>query len=359
MSSEFGKNLRVSVFGQSHGDSIGVVVDGLPSGFTLDMDKLTRFMDRRRGGRSIMSTSRVESDRPEFISGILDGKTCGSPVCIVIKNSDKRSSDYESITDTPRPGHADYTAYVKWGKSVDMRGGGHFSGRLTAPICAAGGIALQILEKRNIYIGAHLASAAGCNDDLFPLVPTKELFDKISAKDLPVINDARAAEMKAHILKAASEGDSVGGIIECAAIGFPAGKGNALFGGLEGLLSYAMFAIPGVKGVEFGSGFAGTALRGSQNNDAFTADENGSISTLTNNCGGILGGISDGMPITLRVAVKPTPSIALEQKTVSLTERKSAVISIKGRHDPCIAHRAVPVVEALCALTLLDILPER
>ncbi|HPE95215.1 MAG TPA: chorismate synthase [Bacillota bacterium] len=358
MPSEFGKNVRVSIFGQSHGDSIGAVVDGLPSGFTVDTDKLTRFMDRRRGGRNIMSTSRAESDRPEFISGIRDGKTCGSPVCIVIKNSDRRSSDYESIADTPRPGHADYTAYIKWNGSADMRGGGHFSGRLTAPICAAGGIALQILEKKNIYIGAHLASAAGCSDDLFPLVPTKELFDKISAKELPVINDACQAEMKAHILEAASEGDSVGGIIECAAIGLPAGKGDALFGGLEGRLSYAMFAIPGVKGVEFGSGFAGTALRGSQNNDPFTTDENRNISTVTNNCGGILGGISDGMPITLRVAVKPTPSIALEQETVSLTERKNTVINIKGRHDPCIAHRAVPVVEALCALTLLDILQE-
>lgn len=357
MSSEFGKILKVSVFGQSHGTAIGVVVDGLPAGEPIDREELQRFLDRRRPGKDPLSTARSEGDIPEFLSGLEDGKTCGSPLCAVIRNSDRHSKDYAELADKPRPGHADYTAWVKWRGRADMRGGGHFSGRLTAPLCIAGGIARQILARRGVCVGAHLASVASVSDRPFPLYPTAELFEEVSGKPFPVLDDGAGARMREAILAAKADLDSVGGVVECAAVGLPAGLGGPMFDGVENRLAAALFGIPAVKGVEFGAGFAASARRGSENNDPFTV-ENGNIAAGTNHAGGILGGITTGMPLVLRAAFKPTPSIAREQRTVSLSRMENTNLTIHGRHDPCIAHRAVPVVEAVTATVLLDLLLE-
>ena len=357
MSSEFGHLLKISVFGQSHGKAIGVVVDGLPAGEAIDLDELQAFLDRRKPGKNRLSTARKESDAPTFLSGLENGKTCGAPLCAVMENGDQHSGDYAGLTDTPRPGHADYTAAVKWGGQADMRGGGHFSGRLTAPLCIAGGIAKQILARRGIHVGAHLAEVAGIADDPFPLHPTAELFEKLAAKDFPVLDDGAGERMQQAILAAREELDSVGGIVECAAIGLPAGLGDPMFDGVENRLAAALFGIPAVKGVEFGAGFAAARSRGSENNDAFSV-QNGAVVTDTNHAGGILGGITNGMPILLRTAMKPTPSIARAQKTVRLSQMEEIPLEIRGRHDPCIAHRAVPVVEAVTAAVLLDLLLE-
>ena len=357
MSSEFGKILKVSVFGQSHGTAIGVNIDGLPAGETIDLEELQRFLDRRRPGKSPLSTARNEGDVPEILSGLLDGKTCGAPLCAVIRNSDQHSKDYSELADKPRPGHADYTAWVKWKGHADMRGGGHFSGRLTAPLCIAGGIAKQILARRGIYVGAHLWSVGGYLDAPLPDCPTPELFEAVAAKPFPVLNDKNGELMQKLIERARQELDSVGGVVECAAIGVPPGLGDPMFDGVENRLAAALFGIPAVKGVEFGEGFTAPYLHGSQNNDAF-AVEDGRIVTTTNHAGGILGGITTGMPVILRAAFKPTPSIGQIQKTVSLSATRNTDLQIHGRHDPCIVHRAVPVVEAVTAAVLLDLLLE-
>lgn len=357
MSSEFGNKIRVGVFGQSHGKAIGVTVHGLPAGEAVDLEELQAFMERRRGGKNAMSTSRSEADRPQFLSGLENGKTCGSPLCAVIENANTRSGDYDELKNKPRPGHADYTAFVKWQGEADMRGGGHFSGRLTAPLCVAGGIAKQILARRGVFVGAHLCAVAGIDDEKFPLLPTKELFEEIAAKPFPVIDDKKGGEMTNAILAAKAEGDSVGGIIECAVIGVPAGLGEPMFGGVENRIAAAIFGIPAVKGIEFGAGFAASEMRGSENNDAFRIAD-GRVVTETNNCGGILGGITNAMPIVFRAAIKPTPSIGREQTTIDLAAMEETKLEIKGRHDPCIAQRAVPVVEAVAALVLLDMMEE-
>ena len=357
MSSEFGKLLRVGVFGQSHGTAIGVTMDGLPAGERIDLDELQAFLDRRRPGKSALSTARREADAPQFLSGLRDGMTCGSPLCAVIYNSDQHSADYAELADQPRPAHADYTAWVKWDGKADMRGGGHFSGRLTAPLCVAGGIAKQILARRGVWVGAHLAAVGTVDDEPFPLLPTEALFRAVAEKPFPTLSDAAGEEMQRQILAAREAQDSVGGVVECAAIGLPAGLGDPMFDGMENRLAVALFGIPAVKGVEFGAGFAAARLHGSENNDPF-AVEDGRIVTQTNHAGGILGGITTGMPLTLRVALKPTPSIARAQQTVSLSRMENTELSIRGRHDPCIAHRAVPVVEAVTACVLLDLMLE-
>lgn len=357
MSSEFGNILRVSVFGQSHGKAVGVVVDGLPAGEAIDLEELQRFLDRRRPGTGPLSTARKETDVPEFLSGLEGGKTCGAPLCAVIKNADQHSKDYGELADKPRPGHADFTAWAKWGGHADMRGGGHFSGRLTAPLCVAGGIAKQILARRGIFVGAHLASVAGICDRPFPLHPTAALFEEVAAKPFPVLDEAAGERMRAAILEAKNDLDSVGGVIECAAAGLPAGLGEPMFGGVENRLAAALFGIPAVKGVEFGEGFRAAELRGSENNDPFTV-EDGEIRAETNRAGGILGGITTGMPLVLRAAVKPTPSIGRPQKTVRLSAMEASELTVHGRHDPCVAHRAVPVAEAVTAAVLLDMLLE-
>lgn len=357
MSSDFGNILRISVFGQSHGRAVGVVVDGLPAGEEIDLEELQRFLDRRRPGTGPLSTARKETDIPEFLSGLEDGRTCGAPLCAVIPNADQRSRDYGELADKPRPGHADVTAWAKWGGHADMRGGGHFSGRLTAPLCVAGGIAKQILARRGVFVGAHLAAAAGISDRSFPLYPTAGLFSEIAAKPFPVLDDKAGERMRSAILAAKNDLDSVGGVIECAAIGLPPGLGDPMFGGVENRLAAALFGIPAVKGVEFGAGFRAAELRGSENNDPFIM-EDGRVRAETNHAGGILGGITTGMPLVLRAAVKPTPSIGKPQKTVCLSSMEAAELTIHGRHDPCVAHRAVPVAEAVTAAVLLDMLLE-
>lgn len=357
MASEFGKALRISVFGQSHGAAIGVVMDGLPAGEPIDLEALNGFLDRRRPGKDALSTQRKETDLPKILSGLRDGVTCGSPLCAVIENQDQHSGDYRNLADCPRPGHADFTAWAKWGAEVDMRGGGHFSGRLTAPLCIAGGIALQILARRGISVGAHLWSVGAENDLPFPVFPTPELLSLPGTKSFPVLDDARGERMQHVILSAAQEGDSVGGIVECAAVGLPAGLGEPMFDGLENRLAATLFGIPAVKGLEFGEGFGAAALRGSENNDPFCV-RNGHVETVSNHCGGILGGIATGMPLTFRIAFKPTPSIAKPQQSVSLSRMEPEELTIRGRHDPCIAHRAVPVVEAVAATVLLDLILE-
>lgn len=357
MSSEFGEILHISVFGQSHGRAIGVVMDGLPAGEEIDLEALQRFLDRRRPGKDGLSTARKETDIPEFLSGLEDGKTCGAPLCAVIPNADQRSRDYGELADKPRPGHADYTAWAKWEGHADMRGGGHFSGRLTAPLCVAGGIAKQILARRGVFVGAHLASVAGIPDRPFPLRPTAALFDELAARPFPVLDREAGERMQAAILAAKQDLDSVGGVIECAAVGLPAGLGDPMFGGVENRLAAALFGVPAVKGVEFGEGFRAAGLRGSENNDPFTV-EGGRIQAVTNHAGGILGGITTGMPVVLRAAVKPTPSIGRAQRTVSLSRLENTELTVHGRHDPCVAHRAVPVVEAVTAAVLLDMLLE-
>ena len=358
MSSEFGRTLRVGVFGQSHGAAIGVTIDGLPAGERIDLAELQAFLDRRKPGKSPLSTARKEADAPEFLSGLRDGVTCGSPLCAVIYNSNQHSSDYAELADKPRPSHADYTAWVKWGGQADMRGGGHFSGRLTAPLCIAGGIAKQILARRGVFVGAHLAAVGAEDDEAFPLYPTDELFRTVAAKPFPTISDAAGERMQRVILDAREAQDSVGGIIECAAIGLPAGVGEPMFDGVENRLAAALFGIPAVKGVEFGAGFGSARLRGSENNDALRV-ENGRVVTETNRAGGILGGITNGMPIVFRTVLKPTPSIYKQQHTVDYIGKTDGELQIKGRHDPCIVPRAAVVQNTLTAFGLLDLLTVR
>lgn len=351
MSSEFGRTLRVGVFGQSHGAAIGVTVDGLPAGERIDLAELQAFLDRRKPGKSPLSTARKEADAPEFLSGLRDGVTCGSPLCAVIYNSNQHSSDYAELADKPRPSHADYTAWVKWGGQADMRGGGHFSGRLTAPLCIAGGLCLQILARQGVRVRARIVSIGTVTDDAAFDAPVDE-------KPFPAVSDEAAAAMQAQIAQAKAEQDSVGGVIECVIEGLPAGIGDPMFGGLENRIARTVFAIPAVKGVEFGAGFAAARLRGSENNDPFCV-ENGKIVTKTNHCGGILGGISNGMPVVFRTAFKPTPSISREQDSVSLSRMEETKLVIHGRHDPCIVPRAVPCVEAAAAIAVLDAVMER
>lgn len=358
MSSIFGKKLKISVFGESHANAIGVNIDGLPAGIEIDEEELLEFMQRRRGGQNKFSTKRAEKDIPEILSGFKNGKTTAAPLCAIIRNEDTRSSDYSLFSDIPRPSHADYTAFIKWNGKSDFCGGGHFSGRLTAPICIAGGIAKQILAKNNIFIGAHLKSVGKAEDKEFPMLPENELFVEIAKKDFPVICDEAGKKMKEEILKVRQDGDSIGGIIECVAIGVPAGIGDPMFDGVENRIAQAVFGIPAVKGIEFGEGFLISQMRGSQANDEFYIDENGEIKTKTNHSGGIQGGITNSMPIKFNVAIKPTPSIAKVQESVSISEKRAKALEIKGRHDPCIAQRAVPVVEAAAACVLLDYMIE-
>ena len=357
MSYRYGSRIKVDISGASHGSCVAVSVTGFPEGLRVDTVRLQRFLDRRAPGRNGFTTSRRESDRPVFESGIADGMLTGDELRAVIYNTSQDSSAYERIADTPRPSHADLTARMKYGPDVDLRGGGAFSGRMTAPVCIAGGIALQILEKMGVSIGAHLSSIEDASDDPFPLYPDRGLFSAIAERELPVISTDSAEKMKKIILECAAQGDSVGGTVECAAVGLPAGLGGPLFEGVEGWISQAAFGIPGAKGVEFGAGFRASAMKGSECNDPFIIRD-GQIRTATNNSAGIQGGITNGMPVIFRVAFKPTPSISVTQKTVSLSRMEETEITVTGRHDPCIAVRAVPVVEAVTALSLLDLIAE-
>ncbi len=354
--STYGKNIKLTVFGESHGEAIGVVIDGVPAGFKIDMDKILTHMSRRAPGKDKTATARLEKDFPNIKSGILNGITTGAPIACVIENTNTKSADYSNLLETPRPGHSDYTAYVKYGGNNDIRGGGHFSGRLTAPIVFAGALLRQFLEQKGIKIAAHIESIADVKDERFnPLKIEDSLIAQLNNSRFPLINKEQEEKMRAAVENARSDGDSAGGIIECAVTGMPAGVGGPLFDGIEGEISKAVFAIPAVKGVEFGAGFESALTRGSENNDAFEFADN-KVVTKTNNSGGILGGISSGMPIIFRTAVKPTPSIAKEQETVNLKTGENAILSVKGRHDPCIVPRAVPVVEAVAAIAVFDLL---
>lgn len=358
MSSTYGKNIRVTIFGQSHSIATGVTIDGLPAGIKIDVEELNAFMLRRAPGQNTYSTKRKEPDCPEILSGLTDNVTCGAPFTAVIYNKDIRSKDYDELRDTPRPSHADYTARIKYGGFQDAAGGGHFSGRLTAPLCIAGGLCIQILKRKGIKIGAHIASIGAVSDIMFDPVYVNEADLALpGSKPFPVIDDARGREMLEAIKKAMLEGDSLGGAIECAVMGLPAGIGDPMFEGMENCIAAAVFGIPAVKGIEFGSGFSGCAAPGSINNDPFFTDGS-SVRTLTNNHGGILGGITSGMPVIFRVAVKPTPSIGREQDSVNLSEMKNVKLTVKGRHDPCIVPRAVACVEAAAAVAVLDRLME-
>ena len=345
-----GAVLRLSVFGQSHAEAVGMTLDGLPAGLPVDLDTLQAFLNRRAPGRNDWSTPRKEEDRPEFLCGLKDGKTCGSPLTAVIRNRNTRSGDYAQLQNLPRPGHADYTARLCYGDAWDGAGGGHFSGRLTAPLCIAGGVLIQMLEARGIRADARIRSIAGIED-------ASPFIESVAQKEFPTVSDEAGEAMKAAIAAAHAEGDSVGGVIESVVTGVPGGLGGPMFDGVENRIAQLAFAIPAVKGVEFGSGFQAAAVRGSQNNDAF-AVQDGRIVTETNHAGGILGGITTGMPIVFRVAVKPTPSIALPQKTVNLNTLQPETLCITGRHDPCIVPRAVPVVEAIAAIAIADLLLE-
>ena len=358
MSTSYGKKLNISIYGGSHDECIGVIASGLPRGFKIHRGELEAFMARRAPGTSPYTTQRREPDAPIFLSGVNeDGTLNGKELHAVIKNTNQRSTDYKNTEFIPRPSHADLAAMLKYGKDVDLRGGGHFSGRLTAPMCIVGGICLQYLKTLGIEIGAHIYAVGGICDNGFDLatVSSAELATLKERSDFPVLNNNAGEQMKRRIREAAESRDSVGAIIECAAIGLPAGLGEHMFDGMENRISSIVFGIPAVKGIEFGNGFACAALNGSQNNDAIIV-EDGKISTKTNNCGGILGGMTNGMPLVFRAAIKPTPSIALEQNSVDLGTMSPTKLTIHGRHDPCIALRAVPVFEAACAIAVCDAL---
>lgn len=358
MSGVWGEYLKLSIFGESHGPGVGIVVNGLPAGIELDLELINREMARRMPGKSALSTSRQEQDEYEIVSGYFNQKTTGSPLCCMIRNKDRRSHDYEDIKDTVRPSHADYTARLKYSGSNDYRGGGHFSGRLTAPLVLAGAIAKQLLGKKKIVIGSHILSIGDVEDESFNLRDVdSQLLKALSEREFPTILEDKAGDMKDRILEAKQENDSVGGVVETAVVNLPVGLGSPFFDSVESKIAHLLFSIPAVKGVEFGAGFGISKLRGSEANDDFVLHGD-QIRTDSNNSGGILGGITNGMPLVFRTAFKPTPSIGKIQRTVDMDRMEEVEISIKGRHDPCIVPRAVAVVEAAGALALLDLMIE-
>lgn len=355
MSSCFNGGVKVSIFGESHGRGIGVVIDNLPAGEEIDLDKIGEFMARRAPKKDGTSTTRNEKDLPEIMSGLFEGKTTGTPLCAVIFNSDQHSGDYGNISHIARPAHADYTGFLRYNGANDYRGGGHFSGRLTAPLCFAGAVCGQILEHRGITTGAHIERIKNVSDGKFdPVNVTSEQLNALK-NGFPVISADSEAKMREVINSARMNLDSVGGVVECAAVGFPAGIGSPTMDGLENIISRLVFSIPAVKGIEFGNGFSCADIFGSENNDEFII-ENGKIATKTNNHGGILGGISSGMPIIFRAAFKPTPSISRPQNSVDFKEMTETELIIKGRHDPCVVVRAVPCVESAMNIALLSAL---
>ncbi|MBP7401669.1 MAG: chorismate synthase [Clostridia bacterium] len=356
MSSIWGTSIRVSVFGESHGPGIGVVVDGFPAGIPLDLECAAEFMKRRAPGRTPWSTARREEDLPEILSGIYRGTTTGSPIAAMIRNTDVRPGDYAPHETLPRPGHADYAARLRYDGFNDPRGGGHFSGRLTAPLTFAGALCLQWLSREGIRVYAHAARIAGVEDaPVDPADPDETALAAVAGKRMPVLSDAAGEAMARAVEQARMDTDSVGGIVEGVVLGMPAGLGDPMFLGLEARFASLLFSIPAVKGVGFGDAFAVADARGSSNNDCPGMEE-GAVRMRTNHAGGIDGGIANGMPVVFRVAFKPTPSIGRRQDTVDLERREDAEITIAGRHDPCIVPRAVPVVEACAALVVADVL---
>jgi chorismate synthase len=346
MSSTYGESLKLSIFGQSHGPAIGMTLDGIPAGLPVDLEELQLFLNRRAPGQNEWSTPRKEEDRPEFLSGLVNGHTCGAPIAAIIRNTNTRSGDYDNLKHCPRPGHADYTAQIKYDGFQDAAGGGHFSGRLTAPLCVAGGLCKQWLQSMGIHVSAHITAIGPLAGRRFdPIHPEIESIGQI----FPTLNLSDAENFQKIIQEAHTRRDSVGGKIECAVVGLPAGLGDPMFGGMENRISSIVYGIPALKSVSFGS----TEAYGSQNNDVYVS-ENGIVKTLSNQCGGILGGITNGMPMIFEVGIKPTPSISMPQTTVDLRTFETTTLSVKGRHDPCIVPRAVPVVEAATAIAIYD-----
>lgn len=356
MSSDYGKNIRLSIFGESHGEAIGCVIDGLPAGIKLDFDKIYFDMARRAPGKDKTATTRLEKDIPHILSGLLASTTTGAPLAMIIENTNTKSGDYSNLLKVPRPSHSDYPAYVKFGGKNDIRGGGHFSGRLTAPLVFAGAVAKQILAQNGITVGAHILNIAGICDKSFDYeaVTASEL-EAAASKPFPVLDDTVEEKMRSAVEEARLDGDSVGGIVECAAIGLPTGLGANMFSTVEGRLSEILFGVPAVKGIEFGTGFGFADMKGSQANDPYTIKD-GKVTIENNNNGGVLGGMTTGAPIIVKAVIKPTPSISKEQRSVNLQEMTEERLTVKGRHDPCIVPRAVPVIEAAVAFGLLDIM---
>ncbi len=356
MSSTLGDKIKISVFGESHGNGIGVVIDGLPAGEAIDTEALLLQMARRAPGRDKTATPRKESDLPKILSGMLGSVLTGAPLCAVIGNTNTRSGDYGNILAQPRPGHSDYTAFVKYNAANDIRGGGHFSGRLTAPLVFAGAVCRQLLERRGIKIAAHIEGIGSVRDSRFdPVEIGSELIERLNRSSFALIDKGVEQAMRDEVEAARLDRDSVGGTIECAVTGLPAGIGEPVFDGVEGAIAKAVFGVPAVKGIEFGAGFALAQMRGSQSNDPFRYSD-GKVITETNSCGGILSGITDGMPVIFRAAIKPTPSISKPQKTIDLQTGENAVLEIHGRHDPCIVPRAVPVIEAVTAIAIINLI---
>ncbi|WP_293966093.1 chorismate synthase [uncultured Eubacterium sp.] len=356
MSSVIGDKIKLSIFGESHGEAIGCVIDGLPAGIKIDMNAVYKDMQRRAPGKDKTATPRLEKDIPHILSGMLDNVTTGAPLAMVIENTNTKSGDYSNLMTVPRPSHSDYPAYVKYGGNNDIRGGGHFSGRLTAPLVFAGSVAKQILSKMGVTIGAHIKQIGSVCDAVSDLNKTdKSLLDTLSSSTFSLIDETKEQAMRDEIEKARLSLDSVGGIIECFAVGLPVGLGGNMFDTVEGKLASILFGVPAVKGVEFGIGFGFADKRASEVNDQYEI-KNGKVATLSNNNGGVLGGMTDGAPLSVSVAIKPTPSIAKKQKSVNLLTMENAELEIHGRHDPCIVVRAVPVIECAVALGLLDLM---
>ena len=356
MSSEFGKNIKLSIFGESHGEAIGCVIDGLPSGVRLDMDKIYLDMSRRAPGKDKTATPRLEKDIPHILSGVLDSVTTGAPLAMIIENTNTKSGDYSNLLTVPRPSHSDYPAYVKYGGNNDIRGGGHFSGRLTAPLVFAGAVAKQILGEKGITIGAHIAQIGSARDEMLDKNNiSADLLNQLTSKSFSVISKDAEENMRAVVEEARMSLDSVGGAVECAVVGLPIGIGSNMFSTVESHLSSILFGIPAVKDVQFGAGFDFAEMTGSQANDGYRIKD-GAVSLVSNNNGGVLGGMTTGAPLVLSVVIKPTPSISQPQQSVNLQTMTDETLVIHGRHDPCIVPRAVPVVEAAVALGILDLM---
>lgn len=355
MSTVWGNKIKVTVFGESHSEAIGVVIDNLPAGVTLDMAEIEREMARRAPNGGEFSTPRKEGDKAEIVSGYFDDKTTGTPLCAIIRNTNTKSSDYAQLKSVFRPGHSDYGYYLKSGGNNDYRGGGHSSGRLTATLVFAGAVCKQLLRQKGIEIGAHIMSIKDIEDKPFGRDISSDTLKKLSCEVFPLMDKGKFDAMRDTILSARNDGDSVGGVIECAAVGLQGGIGEPFFDSIESHLASLLFSVPAVKGVQFGKGYELTKMYGSQANDPFRY-EDGKVITSTNNNGGILGGLSTGMPIVFNVAIKPTPSIFKPQDTIDVSKKENTVLSLKGRHDSCIVVRAVPVIEAVCAMAIYDLI---
>ena len=356
MSGMWGNKIKVSIFGESHGNAIGINIDGLPSGLELNLDDIAYEMRRRAPGKSPLSTARSEDDIPEILSGYFNGKTTGTPLCAIIRNTNTRSKDYSILKDVMRPGHADYSGNIRYNGFNDYRGGGHFSGRITAPLVFAGAVCKQILKEKGIIVAAHVKSIKNVKDKSF-LDSTLDLnyLNSLKSFELPLIDKSIEENMRKEILEAKEDMDSVGGTIECGVFGISAGVGNPFFDSVESTLAHLLFSVPAVKGVEFGRGFELTSMRGSEANDEIYYDD-GVVKTKTNNNGGILGGITNGMPIIFTTAIKPTSSIGKKQNTINIGSKENTILKVEGRHDPCIVQRAIPVIEAVTAIAICELL---